>query len=66
MSTGDIANVEKRLMQTMDMIIMKKKRIAVVKKQNLEKISTDTKQSLLGFIYSVGQKRPNESNNFYF
>ncbi|KAI4472118.1 g-protein coupled receptor 89-related [Holotrichia oblita] len=35
-SQSDIANLEKRLMQTMEMIVLKKKRIAISKKQTLE------------------------------
>lgn len=49
-------------MQTMDMIIMKKKKIAVVKKQNMDKVSSETRQSILSFIYPGGQNRAmNES-----
>jgi hypothetical protein len=36
-SDADIQNLDKRLMQTMDMIIMKKKRIALAKRDNMSK-----------------------------
>lgn len=45
---------------------MKKKRIAIVKKQNVDKVSSETRQSLLGFIYSVGQNRSSNESKLTF
>lgn len=61
-SAADVANVEKKLMQTMEMIVMKKKRIAIARKQSME--SNDygrRKQGLWGMLYSVGSDKTQES-----
>ncbi|XP_017770215.1 PREDICTED: Golgi pH regulator [Nicrophorus vespilloides] len=63
-SPADVATTEKRLMQTMEMIVMKKKRIAMSKKQSLEKGASsdaDKKQGIWGMLYSVGPKRSQEN-----
>ncbi|ESO99086.1 hypothetical protein LOTGIDRAFT_201453 [Lottia gigantea] len=39
---ADIQSIEKRLLQSLDMIIMKKKRIAIAKRENLRKASMST------------------------
>lgn len=61
-SLADVTNIEKRLMQTMDMIVMKKKRIAISRKQKM--VNNDynrRKQGIWGMIYSVGSDRNQES-----
>lgn len=62
-SAADVMTVEKRLMQTMDMIVLKKKRIAVSKRQNLDK-STDTgvyRKGIWSMFNSIGSNRGQES-----
>lgn len=58
----DVLSVEKRLLQTIDMIVIKKKRIALTKKSN----TTDEtqKKSLWGVLSSVGSNKNQESNLF--
>lgn len=61
-SPSDVTNIEKRLMQCMEMIVMKKKRIAIAKKQSLKKVDGEgQKQGLWGILYSVGPKKNQES-----
>jgi golgi pH regulator len=52
---NDVFNTERRLMQTMDMILAKKKRIAV-EKRNRSKQPNTTKNSIWGLITSVTNK----------
>lgn len=57
-----MSNIEKRLMQTMDMILIRKKRIAIVKRQSLEKVNDSVnKRSIWGMLSSVGSSRNQES-----
>lgn len=61
-SITDVTSIEKRLMQTMDMIVMKKKRIAISRRQALESNEYGRrKQGLWGMLYSVGSDRNHES-----
>jgi hypothetical protein len=63
-------NIEKRLMQAMDMIVIKKKRIAIAKRQSLEKINEGMgrRSGLWSMIYPTGHNRNQESNipNIFF
>jgi hypothetical protein len=52
-SQNELLNVEKRLMQTMDMILLKKKRIALDKKRNK---AVTPKSGIWGMISSVTNK----------
>lgn len=52
-SQNDILTVERRLTLTMDMILAKKKRIAIYRKENK---SSTAKQGLWGMISSVAQR----------
>lgn len=47
-SPADVTSIEKRLMQTMDMIVMKKKRVAIAKKQTMEKLSRESSRERVG------------------
>lgn len=61
-SLADVTNIEKRLMQTMDMIIMKKKRIAISRRQKMSNNDYNRrKQGIWGMIYSGGSDRNQES-----
>ncbi|KRT84111.1 hypothetical protein AMK59_1225, partial [Oryctes borbonicus] len=63
-SQSDVTNLEKRLMQTMEMIVLKKKRIAVSKKQALENKGEDSMRQRYGIwnmLYSVGSKKNSEN-----
>lgn len=58
-SQSDVLNVERRLLQTMDMLVVKKKRIALNKKRNKPNTS---KQSLWNII-SSNISKPADSEN---
>ncbi|XP_072377208.1 Golgi pH regulator isoform X2 [Diabrotica undecimpunctata] len=61
-SEADVLNIEKRLMQTMDMIVLRKKKLAIAKKQSLEKVSDATKRrGLWSILSSVGVNRSEEN-----
>ncbi|KAF7273475.1 Golgi pH regulator [Rhynchophorus ferrugineus] len=61
-SVADVLNIEKRLMQTMDMIVIRKKRIAIVKKQqSQEKVNSVTKTGIWELLSSVTGNRNNEN-----
>ncbi|XP_030759884.1 Golgi pH regulator [Sitophilus oryzae] len=63
-SEADVLNIEKRLIQTMDMIVIRKKRIAIIKKQySQEKVNSASKKGLWGMLYSVTGTRENENIN---
>lgn len=66
-SETDVLNIEKRLIQTMDMIILRKKRIAIAKKQqSLAKVDSVSKKGIWEMISSVTGNRSNESKTFIF
>lgn len=52
-SQSDVLTLERRLMLTLDMILIKKKRIAVDKRQNKP---TNSKAGIWGMISSVTQR----------
>jgi len=61
-SDSDIQNLDKRLMQTMDMIIMKKKRIAVAKRDSLQKgLTGNESRSFWGMVRSFTSSSPSEN-----
>ncbi|RZC35317.1 Golgi pH regulator C [Asbolus verrucosus] len=62
-SITDVMNIEKRLMQAMDMIVMKKKRIAITKRQSLEKMNEgmSRRSGLWSMIYPTGHNRNQEN-----
>ena len=63
---NDVISTEKKLMQTIDMILAKKKRIALAKKNRQNQPNT-TKNSFWGLISSVANKsNMNESKKFSF
>lgn len=53
-SQSDVSNIERRLMQTMDMILVKKKRIALDRKRN----KPNAKPGIWGMISSVTNRPP--------
>lgn len=55
-SQTDIANTERKLMHTLDMVLVKKKRIALEKRRN--KANNTSKQGLWGMISSVTNRPP--------
>lgn len=61
-SQTDVINVERKLMHTMDMILSKKKRIALDRRRN--KATNNTKQTLWGMISSVTQRPPGAESEF--
>lgn len=52
-SDADVLNQERKLNQTMDMIISKKKRIVAAEKQNFHGEQTDTKQSSMMKMWNI-------------
>lgn len=60
---NDVMNTERRLMQTMDMILAKKKRIAVERRQRSKQPNT-TKSSFWGLITSVTNKSLGSESKF--
>ncbi|KAK3107617.1 hypothetical protein FSP39_018367 [Pinctada imbricata] len=62
-SDADIQGVEKRLMQTMDMIIMKKKRVALAKRESLKQASINQSQGgIWGIFKNVRLAAPSTEN----
>lgn len=59
-SLSDIAAVEKRLMQAMEMIVIKKKRIAIARRQSLEKPQDSLKRGLWS-MFSISSNKNVES-----
>lgn len=55
---SDVANIERRLMQTMDMILVKKKRIALDRRRT----KPNAKPGIWGMISSVTQRPPGAEN----
>lgn len=65
-SNSDVMNIEKRLKQTMDMIVIRKKRIAIAKRQAMEKVNDSVnRKSIWGMFTSVGSNRNQESLSFF-
>ncbi|XP_022900657.1 Golgi pH regulator [Onthophagus taurus] len=63
-SQSDVINTEKRLMQTMEMIVLKKKRLAISKKQNLENRSEESIRQRYGIwnvLNSIAPRRGSEN-----
>jgi golgi pH regulator len=60
---NDCNNTERKLMQTMDMILAKKKRIQIEKRNRLKQPNT-TKNSIWGLITSVTNKSSNSESEF--
>lgn len=58
---NDIINTERKLMQTMDMMLAKKKRIAIERRNRLKQPNT-TKNSIWGLITSVTHKSSNSES----
>ncbi|XP_071175819.1 Golgi pH regulator-like [Mytilus edulis] len=60
---SDIQSIEKRLMQTMDMILMKKKRIAISKRESLKQASlTKNQGGFWGMLRNVGSSSGSTEN----
>lgn len=57
----DVHNINKRLMQTMEMIVIRKKRIAIAKKQMMGKVEAANRKGIWEMISSVTGNRSNES-----
>ncbi|XP_044751698.1 Golgi pH regulator [Coccinella septempunctata] len=54
---SDVHNIEKKLRQAMDMILVKKKRIAIAKKQMANNSLDSVKQSIWGMIASATSRK---------
>lgn len=64
-SYADVQSIEKRLMQTMDMIIAKKKRIALAKKgETVGQI--ETRSRLWGMLGPLGGTKGNQESIYFF
>ena len=57
---NDVINIERKLLQTMDMILAKKKRIALERRNRLKKPNT-TKNSIWGLLTSSVTNTGSES-----
>lgn len=53
----DVNNIEKKLRQAMDMILVKKKRIAIAKKQMANNSIDTVKQSIWGMLASATSRK---------
>lgn len=62
-SQTDVLTLERRLMLTMDMILAKKKRIAIDRKQNK---TQQTKQGIWGMISSVTQLSSGSESMYFY
>lgn len=61
-SEADVLNVEKKLMQTMDMILIRKKRLAIAKKEASKKINDNgKKKGIWALLSPTGLNRSQES-----
>ncbi|XP_060520454.1 Golgi pH regulator isoform X2 [Cylas formicarius] len=61
-SESDVLNIEKRLLQTMDMIVFRKKRIAITKRQLQEKNNdSGGRKGIWSMISSMGLTKSNEN-----
>lgn len=59
---SDVANIERRLMQTMDMVLVKKKRIALDRRRT----KPNAKPGIWGMISSVTQRPPGAESKISF
>ncbi|ENN76745.1 Golgi pH regulator isoform X1 [Dendroctonus ponderosae] len=63
-SETDVLNIEKRLMQTMEMIVLRKKRIVMARKQQLHmKVDSGNKRGIWEMISSVTGNKSDENIN---
>ncbi|GAB6018867.1 Golgi pH regulator B [Chamberlinius hualienensis] len=63
-TVNDVQKLEKRLMQTMDMIIVKKKRIALAERENLQKMGAGHQTSgIWGILRSVASSASYSGEN---
>lgn len=61
-SVTDVLNVEKRLKQTMDMIVIRKKRLALAKRQSMEKVNDSiNKRGIWGMLSSITTNKHQEN-----
>lgn len=63
-STGDVQTIERRLLQTMDMIIAKKKRIALAKKGEMQTVQNDTRSRLWGMLTPLAMLKGSQESKF--
>lgn len=61
MTPADVMTIEKRLMQTMDMILAKKKRIALSKRGSKAGFSLGSPQNLWGILRTAGKGGDSDS-----
>lgn len=64
-SYADVQGIERRLMQTMDMIVAKKKRIALAKKGDIVS-PTDTRSRLWGMLGPLTSSKGQQERNSFF
>ncbi|KAI0227171.1 Golgi pH regulator [Lamellibrachia satsuma] len=62
-SDADIQMLERRLMQTMDMIVMKKKRIALADREVQQRATVNRSQGIWGMVKSFTSSGSNENLN---
>lgn len=59
---ADVSTVEKRLIQTMDMILTRKKRLAIAKKEASKKLNDNSKKKgIWAMLSPIGLSRNQES-----
>lgn len=63
---NDVINTERKLFQTIDMILAKKKRIALEKKNRLKQNQNTTKNSFWGLLTSVANNKSSASESKRF
>lgn len=63
-SASDVQTTERRLLQTMDMIIAKKKRIALAKKGDVQTVQNDTRSRLWGMLTPLAILKGSQESMF--
>jgi hypothetical protein len=61
-SYADVQAIERRLLQTMDMIVAKKKRIALAKMGQVQTVKTDSRSRLWGMLTPLGVIKENQES----
>lgn len=61
-SYGDVQAIERRLLQTMDMIVAKKKRIALAKKGEVQTLQADSRSRLWGMLTPLRVMKGNQES----
>lgn len=65
-SYADVQAIERRLLQTMDMIIAKKKRIALAKRGEVKSSQTDSRSRLWGMLTPLAVMKGGQESKFKY